>query len=460
MEKEVNKMKSIEELIDYAENHKDWRIDNASLDNFKYGGKRFEATYIIDCEFGKFEYLVFAEFPLELNGKDAKIQELWKISCAVQLANLFIYSKQKEIDLSFLSKRGELFIRDMISQSTLHLDTVHPGHFTHKRKEWVEAEMIEPYEYNIDMNKKFSIMMSGGKESSAIYNMYHNLGKKCNEDLFAIFIDFIGKIKRRENNSMIHKLKKIGHNPVIIETNIIDLLLFISTKWGTNNLFINIITFQAAMYCHHKGIDYFNMGNEFDTTVANIVKGKESFGQNYEQTTINERKVTKYLQELEINVKLFSPVCHLSETGCQALFTWNDSLGLLEAQNSCVKPVEKDGKYITCNKCDKCLRISAIQTALGMDCTKQGLTYRPEEVWSLKEDIFNSLDSTKETQTIAYLLERQGKFPKEIAKVKPKFNKVTLDFEYDEYHPMILPIPIYNYIFQTLKRVRRDLNVE
>jgi len=320
--------------------------------------------------------------------------------------------------------------------------------------------MIQPYKYQISMDKKFSIMMSGGKESTGIYSMYHNLGKHHGSSLFAIFIDFVGKIVRRENNQMINKLTEIGHKPVVIESNIIDPLMLISTKWGCNNLFLNIITFEAAMYCHHKGIDYFNLGNEFDCTVANIVNDKESFGQNYDQSTINERKVTKFLQEIDVDVKLFSPVYNMSETACQALLTWNDTLGLLSAQNSCVEPIEKDGKFVVCNVCDKCWRIAAIQTALGMDSELQGLTYRPEELWSQKADVFNSLDSTKETQTLAYLLDKQGKFPRDIAKVKPKFNLVTLDFEYDKFHPHILPPEIYTYLVDTMKRVRADLNVE
>jgi len=451
-------MNDLDELIAYSEENKDWRFDNVILTNFHWIDNVFHAAYIVDSDRGTYEFPVFAKFPCKITPTSQMI-ELWKMTCAVQLANLFIFSKQEEIDLSFLEKRGELFIRDMISQSVIHLDKVHPGHFTHKKAEWVEYKQYQSYEYNIQMDKKFSILMSGGKESSAIYNMYHNLGRKHNESLYGIFIDFVGKIVRRENNSMIKKLKEIGHEPVVIESNIIDPLMLISTKWGCHNLFLNIITFEAAMYCLEKGIDYFNLGNEFDCTVADIVDGKESFGQNYDQSTVNERKVTQYLKDMGIPVKLFSPVYHLSETGCQALFTWNDSLGLLEAQNSCVEPIEKDGKFIACDVCDKCWRIAAVQTALGMDCTLQGLTYRAEELWSQKSDVFNSLDSTKETQTLAYLLDKKGLFPADISKVKPKFNFVTLDLEFDKYHPFILPPEIHKYIADTMKRVRRDLNV-
>lgn len=460
-------LNNIDELIEYAEENQYWKIDNVILDSFEHKGKEFKATYYISTDQGEFEFPVFAKFPEEIKF-DEKVAELWKMACAVQLANLFIFSKQKEIDLSFLSKRGELFIRDMISQSTTHLEKMFPGHFAHKKREWVEYQEFNPANYKIDMDNKFSVMMSGGKESTGIYSMYHNLGKRKNESLFGIFIDFVGKIKRRENNKMIRSMEEINHTPVIIESNIIDPLLFISTKWGTNNLFLNIITFEAAMFCYSKGIDYFNLGNEFDCTVANIIDGRESFGQNYDQSTVNERKVTQFLQDINVNVKLFSPIYNLSETACQALFSWNDNLRLSSAQNSCVKPVEifndaevgqKKYHYIACNKCDKCMRIAAIQTALGLDCKLQGLTYR-KKVWNMKEDIFNSLDSTKETQTLAYLLDRKGKFPSSKSIIKPQFNFVSLDFEYDKYHPFILPPRIYEYIHRTLKQVRRDLNVK
>ena len=449
---------NLDKLIEYAEENKHWRIDNVTVGSWRHESKEFSAVYVLNTDQGTFTFPVYAKFEEDMTIDD-KTKEMWKMACAVQYANLYIFSKQKEIDLSFLGKRGELFIRDMISQSVAHLDSKFPGHFTHKKHEWVESQEMKSYDYNISMNKKFAVLMSGGKESSGIYGMYHNLGKCPNEDLFGIFVDFTGKIVRRENNMMINRLREIGHNPVVISSNIIDPLMLISTKWGCNNLFINIITFEAAIYCYTKGIEYFNMGNEFDCTVCVNIDGHETFGQNYDQSTVNERKVSQYLQDLGVDVKLFSPVYNIVETACQALFTWNDNLGLQEAQNSCVEPILKNGKYIACDVCDKCWRIAAIMTALGLDCTKYGLTYR-EKVWDQKEDIFNSLDSTKETQTMAWLLDRKGLFPHDISKVKPKLNQVTLGMEYDKYHPIIVPQEIYNYIDNTLKQVRKDLNVE
>jgi len=452
-------MIDINGLIKHVEENKDWRMDTVTLGNFKYGNYTFHATYFIDCSLGKFQFPVFVTFPERIRKTDKRMEELWKMACSVQLANLFIFSKQEEIDLSFLSKRGELFIRDMISNSVTHLEDKFPGYFTHKKKEWVEYQQLPASEYKISMNKKFSVLMSGGKESSGVYQMYYDLGRKPGSSLSGVFVDFVGKIVRRENNQMIKKLTALGHRPIVIASNIIDPLMLISTEWGCNNLFINIITFPAAIYCLNRGIHYFNMGNEFDCTVCKIIDGHETFGQNYDQTTVNERKVSQFLKDIDVDVKLFSPVYHQVETACQALFTWNDTLGLTDAQNSCVEPILKDGEYIACDKCDKCWRIATIMKALNIDCEKYGLTYT-QKVWSQKEDIFNSLDSTKESQTVAYLLDRQGLFPGEISNIKPKFNFSTLDFEYDKFHPFILPPEMYKYISDTMKRVRRDLNVE
>ena len=131
----------------------------------------------------------------------------------------------------------------------------------------------------------------------------------------------------------------------------------------------------------------------------------------------------------------------------------------MQDQNSCCEPILKDERYIHCDKCDKCMRIAAVMTALGVDCKKYGLTYKPEVFTKAGEKIFNSQDALKESQTLAYLIDKKGLLPKDSI-IKPKFHFVTLDLEFDGYHPMILPPQIYSYLKDTFMKVRRDLNVE
>ena len=372
------------------------RFDRVSIArttvNTSNGITTFMVTFSVVYQGNTYEYDGFARFP-EISIND-KIWELWLVCIYLHALNLQPLTKSMILPPKELSRHSIRFCED------LHSHNYQIWHKVLGRSGNICSYNITDYEQcqKYKIPDGIGVAMSGGKESILCFHMMEDLGYKT----VPIFVDYIGRIQRREGSSMYNKLTGDGKHPVSIQSDLIDLLRLFPLEFGKHSMYLSPTIMLILMYSYNAGLRTLVVGNEYDNTCPIIEpNGVPYYGDNYEQSTVFERKLTQYLKDISINIEVFSPIYGLSETCIQYLVT---KTPYLDFQESCLQPISKSGKVHSCGICSKCKRIAAIMTALGYKSP-----YFSSDIFSVDPNqIFNSQNGLNEAETLLYLVNHQG----------------------------------------------------
>jgi len=274
---------------------------------------------------------------------------------------------------------------------------------------------------NFNSMNKVAVAMSGGKESTLCYQILQDL----QYDTVPIFIDYNGITKRKEGQRLYNHLKNINKDPIIIHSNLIDLMNLVPSDFGKHSMYLSPTILLILAYCYNKKISGLIVGNEYDNTCPITQYDVLYYGDNYEQSNVFERKISKYSQDLGLDILVLSPLYNLSETQIQKMLMSSE---YQKFQESCLEPIWDGKNYISCQRCMKCQRIAAIQTALGY----KSKYFNPSIIYKDHSKIFNSLDGIKEKETIIWLLHQQG-----YVEVNGKYHDSVFKYIIDDQHPYV-----------------------
>jgi len=352
---------------------------------------------------------------------DDKIMELWLTSIYLHALNLQPITESKILPPNGLSKQSIEFCDDLYTHNYQIWHNIF-GRTTDLTNSITNYKELP--EYNIDTLDSVAVAMSGGKESILSYHIMKLLGCKVS----GIFVDYVGRIKRREGQRLYNHLAlSSSHNVSRIKSDLIDLLCLVPLEFGKHSMYLSPTICLILMQAYSERLSGLTVGNEYDNTCPTVQHNVPYFGDNYEQSTVFERKISQYLKDIGINIVVFSPVYNLSETCIQWLVS---KTPYLKFQESCMSPVESDGQYISCGSCAKCKRIAVMKASVGIDNT-----FDPSIFQDDPNHIVNSQSGSDEIETILYLLYKRGYHIN--SKIQLKFHPEVFSYTIDELHPLI-----------------------
>jgi len=382
-------------------------------------------------------YIGYATFPKMTI--DNKIWELWLTCVYLHLLNFQPFTNSKILPPNGLNDYSILFCNDLYSHNYQIWNKIFGRNID--ISEYISNyPEFDPKKYNIENYSKVAVAMSGGKESSLAYHISVSYGLNTS----GIFIDYIGKSKRREGQRMSEYLKQVGDNPVVITSNLIDFLCLLPSQYGKHSMYLSPTIMLLLMQCYCSKKDTLLVGNEYDNTCPKLENGTLYFGDNYEQSTVFERKLTQYLHDIGIDIQVFSPLYNLTETCIQSLLV---DTSYFNYQESCLVPIkDNSNNYVSCGNCSKCKRIAAIIQSIGINT----YYFDPAIFKNSSESIFNSLNGTDEAETLVYLLNQQGIYFD--TSIESTYHKNVFQYNIDDMHPRICPL-LSNYVISMVQTI-------
>lgn len=195
---------------------------------------------------------------------------------------------------------------------------------------------------------------SGGKESTLCYQLYDRLNYEIHPLYVLKNIDLVPEFDEIKNLEFILEtahpwnpvMEQIGFDHWYPSLSLIRLLY--TTIHGVINGCFHIIN-----------------GNEFNRTeLAYGPSGAMNFGTNFGQSNFGMKFVQHFLYYKGIGHNLYSPVQNMSEL-LEEVILWKHFPVVAEKQVSCFTELQDEtGRVVPCNSCPKCIRMSALITAI------------------------------------------------------------------------------------------------
>ncbi len=170
---------------------------------------------------------------------------------------------------------------------------------------------------------------------------------------------------------------------------------------------VAVLIFAALPLARKRGASRVVVGDEFDTTRKARHKGISHYDGLFDQSRYFDDELSAYYQARKWGICQFSLLRPFSELLIEKLLVERYP-NLIRQQVSC-HAAHVDGERVKpCGKCEKCLRIVSMLTALGADAEVCG--YSPEQVASALTDVARKrLHQEKEAAShTAWLLSQQG----------------------------------------------------
>ncbi len=264
---------------------------------------------------------------------------------------------------------------------------------------------------------RYAVLSSGGKDSLLSYGLLNEMGLEVhpifvNEsgrhwftalNAYRHFRDDIPFTSRVWTNSDRVFNWMLRHLPFIRK----DFADVRSDEYPVRLWTVAVFIFGALPLLLKRGVGRLVIGDEYDTTRRLSFKGITHYDGLFDQSRYFDNALTRYFYRKEWGVSQFSILRPVSELLIQKILAERYE-ELQQHQISC-HAAHKEGETVKpCGRCEKCMRIVAMLSAVGMDPTRCG--YTPEQIERCLLQVMEKELHQEATgiRHLAYLLHKKG----------------------------------------------------
>jgi creatinine amidohydrolase/Fe(II)-dependent formamide hydrolase-like protein len=268
---------------------------------------------------------------------------------------------------------------------------------------------------------RYAILSSGGKDSLLSFGLLNEMGLEVhpvfvNEsgrhwftalNAYRYFRDNIPLTSRVWTNSDRVFNWMLRHLPFVRK----DFADVRSDEYPVRLWTVAVFVFGALPLLLKKGVGRLVVGDEFDTTRRLSHKGITHYDGLFDQSRYFDNALTRYFYRKKWGISQFSILRPMSELLIEKILAQRYA-DLQRHQVSC-HAAHKDGERVKpCGRCEKCMRIVAMLSAMGTDPTRCG--YTPEQVARcLSQVVAKGIHQEGEgIRHLAFLLHKKGLLPK------------------------------------------------
>jgi creatinine amidohydrolase/Fe(II)-dependent formamide hydrolase-like protein len=246
--------------------------------------------------------------------------------------------------------------------------------FNHMSLEWVHRD---------SKRDSFMILSSGGKDSLLSYGLLKELGM----DSHPVFINEAGRHWYTSMNAFKYlsgiepNVSRVWCNSDRIFNWILRYMPFIRKDYATirsdaypvRMWTVAVFLFGVLPLARKRRSGIIIIGNEYDSTVRSVYNGITHYNGLYDQSRYFDNALTRYYTKKGWNLFQFSLLRSMSEL--LIMKTLASRYHHLQAhQVSCHAAHLENNRALPCGKCEKCRRIIAMLSVLGVDPENCGYT--------------------------------------------------------------------------------------
>ncbi len=300
-------------------------------------------------------------------------------------------------DISFLRKAAENTAREIYVKKFLEPNPFIMGRFAElpvvKKSRYLNAELIFDTPENRPGNKRdeadtsssgaCAVLSSGGKESLLTYGLLNEMGYNTHP----IFINESGRHWHtalnayRFFNENVPETARVWTNSDRVFNSMLRHLQFVrkdfasmrSDDYPIRLWTVAVFLFGALPILRKRGIQRLMVGDEYDTTTKANYKGIPHYDGLFDQSIFFDKFVTGYFEKKSWGINVFSILRPFSELLIEKVLIERYS-DLQEHQVSCHATHMEGERVKPCGRCEKCIRIVAMLTALDRDPALCGYT--------------------------------------------------------------------------------------
>ena len=380
-----------------------------SIKNIHIEPKRVKALYEVegfDGETSTFEYISSYE-QAYFDPRSPADVNLASMMLAQAALNYGLFSEIIEFDGLF-DPSDQKFIKDMMENTSREIltnkllvkneflkppfDTLKPE----KQDRYTQARiqfMNTRYEYlklSRDEEKtdtdKYAILSSGGKDSLLTYGLVKEFG-----DPYPVFINEAGRhwFSAVNAHRYFHENEPNTEKPWCNSDRLFNWMLkrlpFIKENYASirsDNYPIRLWTVAVFLFgvlpvARKKGIGNILIGDEYDTTLTDNLRGITHYKGLYDQSKYFDNAMTRYYRSKGWRINQFSILRSMSELLIMKVLVKRYP-HLQRQQISCHAAHELEGRMYPCGKCEKCRRIIGMLKAL--DENPEGCGYSEGQI--------------------------------------------------------------------------------
>ena len=277
-----------------------------------------------------------------------------------------------------------------------------------------------PWEKRDGEASRYAVLSSGGKDSLLSFGLLNEMGMEVhpvfvNEsgrhwftalNAYRYFKDNISRTSRVWTNSDRIFNWMLRHLPFIRK----DFAQVRSVEYPIRLWTVAVFIFGALPLLLKRGVGRLVIGDEFDTTHRLSHKGITHYDGLFDQSRYFDNALTRYFYRKQWGISQFSILRPMSELLIENILAQRYP-ELQRHQVSC-HAAHKEGERIKpCGRCEKCMRIVAMLSAMDADPTLCG--YTPEQVdRCFSQMVGKGIHQEGEgIRHLAFLLHRKGVLP-------------------------------------------------
>ncbi len=298
---------------------------------------------------------------------------------------------------------------------------------------------------------RYAVASSGGKDSLLSFGLLKELGR----EVYPIFVNESGRHWYTALNAFRHfqatygETRRVWTNSDRFFTWMLRQLPMIrkdfdrlrSDEYPIRLWTLAVFLFGTLPLLKKYHIGSLVIGDEYDTTARQSYRGITHYGGLYDQSRFFDNRLTRYYRRKRYNIKQFSIVRPMSELTIEKVLSARYP-DLQRHQVSCHASHIQADRALPCGRCEKCRRIVAMLTGLGVDPSRCG--YTAEQIRFCLDDFLlrGAHQETAGVRQLYHLLHKQGIASPKIDYTKLPVNAEIMQLRFDPERSPVNGIPV------------------